>query len=152
MKKLILLAFLAALIYGGYLYFVKNQNPFASFLRWNKTVVTAPSTAVTTPKTKNSAAEENRLVLELELNKPVAITATTLYADQISLTRINKAGNFCNIRLYKSSGTLSKKIPLRKVLGRRGTIEVSLLELKEKSVIVSMSVVSNPKDKIEVLK
>ncbi|MFH1075177.1 MAG: hypothetical protein V1752_08820 [Candidatus Firestonebacteria bacterium] len=153
MKKLIFLLILAALIYAGYMYFVKHENPLSVFRKNSKPAVTVTEKALETFKKVNKLVPENKkLVIELELNKPVSITAKSLYDGQIRLTGIDKSKNTCTIRMYKSSGTLSKTMPVRKVLGKKGTLEVSLTELKEKSAVVSLVISSNPREQIELVK
>ena len=154
MKKVVLFVILGVLTYGAYMQYVKHESPLSVFKK-KKTmeVPFVPKTKAELKKEQSIKVDESKkLEIELELNKPVPFTSKSLYADQIRLTGIDKASNTCTIHLYKSSGTLSKTMQVRKILGKKGTIEVSLVELKEKSAVVSMVVSSNPKEQIELLK
>jgi len=153
MKKLFFLVILAVLVYAAYMQFVRHESPLSIFRKKNLEIPYTPEKqAEAKIEKKKASLEPKALEVELELNKPVAFTAKSLYADQIRLTGIDKAAGSCTIHLYKSSGTLSKKVPVRKVVPKKGTIEVSLIELKEKSAVVSMVVSSNPKELIELVR
>src|SRR3989339_844134 len=108
MKKLIFLVILGALIYSAYLYFVKHQNPLTAFEK--------KGTATETVTTKTSETK-NHLIFNLEIGKYVTVKSAIIPAGEIRLLGVDEANQSCMVSIYKSPGTVSKGMDLRKING-----------------------------------
>ena len=107
MKKLIFLVILGALIYSAYLYFVKHQNPLTAFEK--------KGTATETVTTKTSETK-NHLIFNLEIGKYVTVKSAIIPAGEIRLLGVDEANQSCMVSIYKSPGTVSKGMDLRKIV------------------------------------
>lgn len=159
MKKLMVILLLILIGYMGYKHFVKGESVFGRYYKKPGTVkeTVKPEEEIKDPKIpgiKKTVYEEPPakyvLVLELELNNTVLIKSNKIPQGLVRLSGIN--GDSCNLDFFKRKQLLNKKMKFRQVIDRYGTIEVSLLEVKEKSVIVSMTNSSDREDQLIVVK
>jgi len=128
MKKLLIILILALLVYFIYQKYIKEKEQFTS-------------------QKKTSQP----LLVNLELGKSIKVKSKSFPECEIRLLRIDGANSIV-LQIDKGSGTVTKSVDLRKIIGKIGTIEAHLMEVSNTKAKISLQITSGPEEQLEVVK